>query len=400
MSTNEKKTSASMRLLRRAVSVGWKLAIVAAVTVFVVYRMRFAPVDVDSRLAVTGPIAAEVMGTGTLESRVPVTLSPKISGLLTQVLADQGDRITKGQLLATLDDGDLRQQVEMAKADLAATKAGVDRAAAEIARAEADARQARLTYGRISRLVESRVASTDELDKATQQRDVAEAELNRAQLVKVELERQVIKSQESLRYTQARLTDTKIASPFEGLVIHRGREPGDIAVPGSEILQIISTDQMWVSAWVDETAIGSIAVNQPARVVFRSEPGKSYNGTVTRMAPMADRETREFLVDVTVKDLPKSWAVGQRAEVYIQTAQKDQALLAPPAAIVWQNGKPGLFVSKDGHANWRSVTLGLRGTQSVEVTQGLAADETIIWLHDPKGGSLTDGRAVSLVSVP
>ena len=53
------------------------------------------------------------------------------------MLADQGDRVTKGQLLATLDDGDLRQQVEMAKADLAATKAGVDRAAAEIASAEA-----------------------------------------------------------------------------------------------------------------------------------------------------------------------------------------------------------------------------------------------------------------------
>jgi len=129
MSNSEKNTGATMRLLKRALSVGWKLALLAGVAGFVTYRMRFAPVSVDSHAVVTGPITAEAMGTGTLESRVAVTISPKISGLITQVLADQGDRITKGQVLATLDDGDLRQQVEMAKADLAATKAGVDRAA-------------------------------------------------------------------------------------------------------------------------------------------------------------------------------------------------------------------------------------------------------------------------------
>ncbi len=400
MSNSETSTGTGMRLLRRAVSVGWKLAVVAAIIVFVVYRMRFAPVPVASYVAQTGPIAAEVMGTGTLEARVTVTISPKISGLLTTILADQGDRVTKGQLLATLDDGDLRQQVEMAKAELAATQAGVDRSAADITRAEADARQGRLSYGKISQLITTQSASPDELDKATQQRDVAEAQLQRAQLAKVELERQVIKSQESLRYYQARLGDTRILSPFDGLVVRRSREPGDIVVPGSEILQIISTAQLWVSAWVDETALASLAINQPARVIFRSDPANPCTGSVTRVAPLADRETREFLVDVTVKDLPKIWAVGQRAEVYIQTATNPEALLAPAASIVWQNGKPGLFVSKEGHANWRSVTLGLRGTQGVEVTKGLAAGETVVWLRDPKDGPLTDHRAVSLVSVP
>jgi RND family efflux transporter MFP subunit len=375
--------------------VGWKFALAAGVAGFIVYRLHFAPVPVGGSVAAMGPIVSDVMGTGTLEARVQATISPKISGLVTQVLGDQGDRITKGQLLVTLDDGDLRQQVEMAKADLAAVKAGVDRAAADITSAEAVAVQVRASYTRNAQLSHQKFISDEDLDKATQQRDVAEAQLKRAQLAKVEIERQVVKAEETLRYYQARLADTRITCPFDGLVVRRSREPGDIVVPGSEILKIIATEQMWVSAWVDETAISALATGQVTRVVFRSEPDKAYSGTVTRIAPLADRETREFLVDVTVNGLPAAWAVGQRAEVYIRTGQKDAALLAPPQALVWRKGQPGLFVDHAGHAQWRSVTLGLRDAEAVEVAKGLVAGERVIWPRDPKGAGLVEGRAVS-----
>lgn len=375
--------------------VGWKLALAAGVAGFVVYRLHFAPLPVAGSSAVTGAISSEVMGTGTLEARVRATISPKISGLITQMLADQGDRIAKGQLLAVLYDGDLRQQGEVARADLAAIKAGVDRAGADIASAEAVAVQARASYTRNAQLSDKKFISDDDLDKVIQQRDVAEAQLRRAQLVKVEMERQVLKAEETLRYYQERLADTRITSPFDGLVLRRSREAGDIAVPGSEILKIISTDQMWVSAWVDETAMSVLSTGQVTRVVFRSEPDKSYNGIVTRISPLADQETREFLVDVTVKDLPATWAVGQRAEIYIRTGRKDAALLAPAQAVVWRKGQPGLFVDHAGRAQWRSVTLGLRGGESVEVTSGLALGERIIWPRDSKGTGLVEGRAVS-----
>ncbi len=382
--------------MKRLLRAGWKLAIAATILGFVIYRLHFAPALVDGRMAATGPIVSEVLGTGTLEARVQATISPKISGLITQVLADQGDRITKGQTLVTLYDGDLRQQVEMSKADLAATKAGVDRTAADIASAEATAVQARVSYTRSAALFAGGVNSGEEFDTATARRDVAEAQLKRAQAAKVEIERQVLKAEETLRYFQERLADTQITSPFDGLVLRRSREPGDIVVPGSEVLTIISTGQMWVSAWVDETALSVLAVGQPARVVFRSEPAKSYSGAVSRMAPLADRETRELLVDVTVKELPKNWAVGQRAEVYIQTAKKMDALLVPSRAIVWQKGQPGLFVNQAGHALWRSVTLGLRGTDAVEISKGLVAGEFVIWPHDPKDAALVEGRRVSM----
>jgi HlyD family secretion protein len=371
--------------------------VVAAV---VVYRLRYAPVLVDAHVAARSTITSEVTGTGTLEARVSAIISPKISGLITQVLADQGDRVTKGQLLATLYDGDLREQVEIAKADLAAIKASVDRGAADITSAKATAALARAVYDRDAQLVSKKVVSQEELDKSIEQREVAEEQIKRARAAKVEIDRQVVKGEMTLRYYEERLADTKILSPFDGLVVRRSREPGDIAVPGSEILQIISTGEMWVSAWIDETAMASLAVGQPARIVFRSAPEKSYGGTVARMAPLADSETREFLVDVTVKDLPQVWAVGQRAEVYIKTAKKDQALLVPQRAIVWQKGQSGLFVNHAGHAQWRNVTLGLRGAESVEVLQGLNAGESVIWLHDPQEKPLTEGRAVVSKGLP
>jgi HlyD family secretion protein len=385
---------------RRLFRIALTLAVAAAVIAFVVYRLRFAPVSVDAGVAAVGPVVTEVMGTGTLEARVSATIGPKISGLVTQVLADQGDRVAKGQLLATLYDGDLRQQVEIAKADLAVSKAGVDRAAADVVSAEATATQARASYARDEQLFSRKIVSNEDFDMSTQQRDVAEAKLAQAKLAKIEIERQVLKAEDSLRYYEERLADTKILSPFDGLVIRRSREPGDVVVPGGEILQVISTGQMWVSAWVDETAMSALAVGQPARAVFRSEPDKSYSGTVTRIAPSTDRETREFLVDVTIDDLPRTWAVGQRAEVYIQTARKDDALLVPQEAVSWRKGQPGLFVSNAGHARWRGVTLGLRGAENVEVTKGLAAGELVVWPHDPKNGSLTEGRLVEPVSAP
>ena len=378
-----------------------KLALVAAVAGFVVYRLRFAPVPVVSRVAEVGPIASEVMGTGTLEPRVQSTVGPKIGGLLTQVLTDQGERVTKNQLLATLDDSDQQKQVAMAEAEVEAAKASTNRAAADIASTKASAAYARSNYDRV--ISAASAVSKDETEKAMSQRDVADAQLNRAELAKLEADRQVTKAENTLHYYQQLLADTRITAPFDGLVVRRARDPGTMVVPGSEILQVISTDQIWVSAWVDETAMAAVAVGQPARVVFRSEPNKSYRGTVTRMAPLADRETREFLVDVTVKELPKAWAEGQRAEVYIRTASKDQALQAPQAAIVWQKGKPGLFINKAGHAAWRNVELGLRskhGGQMVEISKGLDAGESVIWPSDAKGTELTEGRAVTPVSAP
>ena len=134
---------------KQLLSIGWKTALVLLIALVIIYRLYFAPVPVEFSPVKAGPITAEVMGTGTLEARVQVIISAKISGRLSDVLEDQGSRVAKGQLLATLDDADFCQQVEMAKAEVEATKASIDRAAADVNSAQATAVHARAFYNRV-----------------------------------------------------------------------------------------------------------------------------------------------------------------------------------------------------------------------------------------------------------
>ena len=372
---------------------GIKLILLVAVAGTVVYWVRFSPVKVSAYKVTKGTVVNEVMGTGTLEARVRADISSKISGLLVEVLVDQNDRVVKGQLLARLDDTDFRHQVEVAKADLAASKATVKRIDSEIAGAQASATKARENFERVATLRKSQAVAQNEMERAVESRDVAEANLSKTLAGKIEAERAVDKAEASLRFYDSRLMDTKIGAPFDGLVVRRNRNPGDVVVPGASILDVVSTTQLWISAWVDETAMGSLAADQPARIVFRSASETAIQGKVARLGSETDRETREFLVDVDVLQLPKKWAVGQRAEVYIETGRRDGVLFVPQRFIVWRDGKSGVTVNNGGKAQWRKITLGLRGKDNVEVTEGLTAGDTVICAL-PGSELPRDGRAV------
>jgi HlyD family secretion protein len=147
---------------------------------------------------------------------------------------------------------------------------------------------------------------------------------------------------------------------------------------------------------VDETVSASLSVGQVARVIFRSEPEKDYPGEVARLGRETDRETREFLVDVRLKTLPQNWTVGQRAEVFIETGRKSEALMIPQKFVQWRTGKPGVFVNDHGKARWRALTLGLRGRDTLEVVQGLALGELVLAPREPKQPPLTDGLRIKL----
>ena len=343
---------------KRLLSIGWKIALVLLIALVIVYRIYFAPVPVESCAVKTGLISAEAMGTGTLEARVRATISPKISGRIAQVLVDQGDKVVKGQKLVLLDDEDLRQQVEIAKAELSVAHAGVEKAVSGIKSAEATEKEAKASYARISQLAPSGAVSVDALEKSQQQMEVAQAELNQAQTAKIEAEKLVIKAEASLQFAQAQLAYTVVCAPFDGLIVKRNRDPGDIVVPGSMVLDMISLDELWISAWVDETMLDGLKAGQASKIVFRSAPAIELPGKVVRISPQADRETREVLVDVAIDRMPKIWAVGQRAEVYIETDRKENALVIPQRVVVWRQQQPGVFVIENGRTYWRKIALG------------------------------------------
>lgn len=374
----------------------WKGLVVVVVAAGLAAKFRFSAVPVQVFVAQPTNVVAEVMGTGTLEARVKTTISPRIQERLAEVLVDQGDAVSAGQLLARLDDGELNRLVEVAEAALASAQATAERVRADEARSQAVEEQARRDHRRITELLATKVSSPAEMDKAVEQWRVAESDLNRAHAATAEALRQVTTAEKNLAYQRERLGFTRIVSPYAGIITRRDRDPGGVVVPGSSLLQLISTNELWVSAWVDETASAGLAIGQPARVGFRSDGARDCAGEVARLGRETDRETREFLVDVRVIKPPTNWTIGQRADVFIETGRKPDVLAVPQRVLQWREGKPGLLVAEGRRAAWRDVTLGLRGRELVEIAQGLAAGDRVIVPANSKPPALQSGQLISV----
>lgn len=327
---------------------------------------------------VTGEVVAEAFGAGTLEARVAVTVGPKVTGRLVEVAADEGDRVAKGDLLLRLDDAELARHVAVSRADLQAAEAGRARARAEVVRAQAVVDAAARELARVRELAERTISSRAELDRAADAHAVAGAALAAARAGDAEAARREEAAAQALAVDEARLGETRVTSPVDGLVVRRLREPGDVVVSGSPVLSLVATAEMWVRAWVDESELGRLAPGLPARVVFRAEPDRDYPGEVARVGREVDRETREVLVDVRVHALPARWAVGQRADVFVEVGRAHAAPVLSTHLLVWRDGAPGAEVLDGRRARWRPLRLGLRGADTVEVTDGLAPGDVVV----------------------
>lgn len=390
-------TSFNLRLLL-AKSAKW--LVLGAALAFAAYRLKFAPVPVMAQTLVTGPVVAEVMGTGTLSTHYKAAASPKLfQGRLVQVFVDQNDFVTNGQLLAMLDDSEQRRQVETAQATLDAAQATVHRVREDEARAQAALNLAELNYKREAELLPTKSTSQQDYDQAAEAVQAARSGLAVAQAAIVEADRQQTAAEKQLAYQKELLADTRIPAPFNGLVVKRNHDPGDVVTPGASIMDLVDTNEIWVSAWVDETAMAPLRTNQPARVVFRSEPGKVYPGRVARLGRETDPETREFVVDVRLRELPPHWTIGQRAEVYIQTGCAANTLVLPAKFLLWRQNQPGVLVNDHGRARWQNVKLGLHGRETVEVASGLTVGEQVLMAGEGQP-PLADGQRVSVPRLP
>lgn len=349
-------------------------AIIAAA----VWYIRSQPTAVTSHQVSLGPVVHTVMGTGTLEARVRTTISPKISGRIAEVLVDQGSMVTAGQLLVQLDDQDLVQQVRMAKAVIETSAATLGRFRAEIAQAKSTYAKTEGDLGRTMELMKTNSVSQSEIDQTQEAFELAKSGLLRAEANLLEAEQQVELNRETLKFQEARLADAQLLAPFDGLVIARERDAGAIVVPGSPILQLISLDEIWVSAWVDESEMDQLRGDQPAKIVFRSQPDVEFEGVVARLGKESDRETREFTVDVRALRLPETWAIGQRAEVFIETARVDQCVTVPAPFLSRRGSETFVFVEENGLASLRAVTLGIEGRNLSQVLSGLQAGDKIV----------------------
>ncbi|MCC6510945.1 MAG: efflux RND transporter periplasmic adaptor subunit [Pirellulaceae bacterium] len=355
-----------------------KYPVLLAIVLAAVWYIRNQPVPVTSHTVSTGPVVRSVMGTGTLEARIRTTVSPKISGRIAEVVVDQGTVVKAGQLLVQLDDEELAQQVRMAKATISSSEATLGRFRAEIAQAKSTYTKTEADLGRMQKLISANSISQSEFDQTQEAFELAKSGLLKAEANLLEAEQQVALNRETLKFQEARLADSKLVAPFDGLIIERQRDAGAIVVPGSPIVQLISLDELWISAWVDETEMDELKDQQPAKIVFRSQPTTAFEGVVARLGKQSDRETREFTVDVRALKLPDTWAIGQRAEVFIETARIDSCVWVPASFLAKQGEDVGVYIQDNGRARWQTLQLGLQGRDTAEVRAGLSVGDLVI----------------------
>jgi HlyD family secretion protein len=358
----------------------WVAALVSALVLSLAAGagyLWFGPaVVVPVVVATRATLPQRIVGPGTVQARVVVTLSARITATVREVGADVGDAVRRGQMLAVLDDRDLAarrgvvggQQVALAR-HLEASRATVDRA-------QADLDLARSKQHRDAELLRTGFLSMAALDASNAVLRAAAANLDnaRAALLAREGDGQAL-SQEA-RYADTMLSFTRITAPIDGVVISRQAEAGATAVPGNPLFHIVDPTTLWVATRVDESVVGRVQVAQAASIRMRT--GETLAGTVARIARQSDPATRELEVDVAFDVPPARFAIDQQAEVSIVVGDAI-GIVVPQAALTRdREGRQGVLVVSGSRAEFRLVRTGSSDAQLVLIAEGLAPSERVV----------------------
>lgn len=357
----------------------WKiilaLSIVAVLVTLLAYRVFFYAPVVAVIQAKEGKVALEVRGPGVVASRIQVTVSTRVTGILKEVHADQGDSVKAGQILALLDDTDAAAKATGAAAASTASQHNIAAAEAALAKSRADRELAQSNYRRDQELFRSGFISQAAMDAAAAVlRSAQSGEASAAATLGARQAESRASAQEAV-YARALHTFTRITAPMDGLIVVRDAEAGDTVVPGSPIFRMVDTRKLWVAARIDESVVGQVEVGQPATIRLRS--GKELSGEVARINRQSDAATRELEVDVAFREIPERFAIDQEAQVVIHAGEEKGVVIS--ASALFQQGREfGVLVVTDGRAVFRPLHTGASDGERVAVREGLMAGEAVI----------------------
>jgi HlyD family secretion protein len=320
-------------------------------------------------------LQGKVHGPGTVQTKVPVTVSPKITGILEKLYADQGDRVHKGQLLADLDSVELRAREMAAQEAKNRAQRELIRAQADLGKAMANLELARSNYQRDLEVFKPGYISKSAFDTSKAQLQVAESEVNASRATITALQAAAKQAESETKAAAAFHNYTRILAPMSGLITVRKAEVGNTLVPGSPIFQMVDLDQIWMAAWIDQAMVAQLREGQSARITLRS--GREFQGKVVRINAEADTVTRELEVDVKFEQLPKPLVIGEEGQVEIELGRQ-KAPVVPMSALLAKNGAKSVLVADNGILHFRKVTLGLQDGTRTAVTEGLKEGELVV----------------------
>lgn len=325
-------------------------------------------------------VAVQVFGLGTVEARVASKIGFKVSGVLSELKADHGDRVAKGAVLARLDTREQAARVGRAMAAIDQAEASLKRAAAGVDRAEASHANARSINERRQALAKRENVSAEAAEAARAAMDIAQAEIGLARS-DVDVARAAGRdARAQLELEQVTLDLHTLAAPYDALVVARQKELGSVVAPGEPVFALIDPGTVWVLAYVDESKAGNIHVGQPAEIVLRSHPGERVGGRVARVQIESDRANEERRIEVAFDRIPENFHLGEQAEVYITTTRLAQAWLVPePAVEGHKGGRGSVWTVEDGQLAQREVTLGHRMLDGrIEIIAGVPAGASVV----------------------
>jgi RND family efflux transporter MFP subunit len=360
---------------KRTIVVASVAAVVIAAAGAAYYRFWRA-VPVTTVEAVQGRVALRVTGPGTLQARVPVTLSSRITATVARIDADVGDIVKRGQLLAVLDDRDLAARRAVAGGQQDASVRNIEAAQATVAKAQADLELAQSKHRRDSELLRSGFLSQSSLDTSAAALQSALANLDNARAGLAAREAEKLALAHEVRYSDTVLSFTRIIAPSDGVVILRQAEMGTTVVPGSPIFRLADPATLWIAMRVDESAVGRVMVGQTASIRLRT--GETHAGKVARIARQSDAATRELEVNVSFDSPPERFAIDQEAEVTILAGEETGTVVPLPALVRDREGRQGVLVVSDARTSFRPVDIASADAQQVIVSKGLASGERVV----------------------
>lgn len=303
---------------------------------------------------------------GEIRAREEAALSFRVGGKLVRRQVDVGDRVRKGDLLAELDPGDLRLQVEALQAELAA-------ADAQLARARAD-------HARTASLSRDQLVSRSALDQQTAALRAAEGQARAARA-------QFDLSRNQAAYSQLR-------APQDGVVASRQVEAGQVVAAGQPVFGLAADGGREVAFALPESGIRDFKVGQAVVIELWSTQGERIPGRIREIAPAADPQARTYAARATLEGDAARVDLGQSARVYIPAALSGDALRLPLSAL--HRGDKGQAVvwtvdPKVNKARRVPVRIGPYAADGVAVLSGLKPTE---WVVMAGGHLLHDGQPV------
>jgi len=417
------------------------IVVLLAIVGFTVEQSRKGVVTVQTGKVLREDIASVVTASGEIKPKVQVNIGSNAFARITRLYVKEGDRVKKGQMLATLDNVQPAADVSAndsalnaARTDAIAAQDAVNTAASDLKSSEAEFERATLDYQRAKNLYDSQLIAKSDYDTkkaakdtATAQLGMAKSKLAQAKAQQESAQGRVKQNAANLRHAADVLSKFEYEAPFDGVItnvpVREGETvtPGIQNMPGSTLMTIADVSVITAEVKVDETDIVNVQVGQPAEVSIDAIPKQKFKGIVTEIGRNAvlrstgvstaqttssGQEAKDFKVVVALQDPPPNVLPGLSATARITTATRAAALAIPIQALtIRQRGDlqpekkgkaktvqaadpvdpkdkeevQGVFIiSNKKDAVFVPVTTGITGTTDIEVTQGLKQGDEIV----------------------